>query len=98
MKEELIDGAPAGSIVACHASGWIQTDIFTKRFDHFVHFVKLSADNPVLLIVDGHFSHTKNLDAVDKAREHIVAIVTVLQLSVSHHILSTKCSHLMLVS
>ena len=30
---------------------------------------------PVLLIVDGH-SHTKNLDVVDKAREHSVAIVS----------------------
>jgi hypothetical protein len=29
MKEELMDGAPAGSISACHPSGWIQTHIFT---------------------------------------------------------------------
>jgi hypothetical protein len=38
MREELMDGAPAGSISACHPSGWNQTDIFTKWFDHFVHF------------------------------------------------------------
>jgi len=30
----------------------------------------------VLLIVDGHYSHTKNLDVVDKARKHNVAIVS----------------------
>jgi hypothetical protein len=30
MKEELMDGAPAGSISACHPSGWIQTVAFTK--------------------------------------------------------------------
>lgn len=36
MKEELLDGAPAGSILACHPSGWIQTDVFTKWFNHFV--------------------------------------------------------------
>lgn len=30
MKEELLDGAPAGSISACHPSGWIQTHIFTQ--------------------------------------------------------------------
>jgi len=76
MKQELMDGAPAGSISACHPSGWIQTDIFTKWFDHFVHYVKPSADDPVLLIVDGHYSHTRNLDVVDKAREHSVAIVS----------------------
>jgi hypothetical protein len=78
MKEEFLDGAPAGSILACHPSGWIQTDIFvfTKWFDHFVYFVKLSADVPVLLIVDGHYSHNKHLDVVDTAREHSVSIVS----------------------
>ena len=49
-----MDGARAGSNVTCHPSGWIQTDIFTKWFDHFVHFIKLLEDDPVLLIVDGH--------------------------------------------
>ena len=58
-KEELMDGALAASISACHPSGWIQKVMFTNWFDHSVHFVKLSADDPVLLIADGH-SHTKN--------------------------------------
>jgi hypothetical protein len=76
MKQEPTDGAPAGSNSACHPRGWIQTDIFTKWFDHFVHFVKPSADDPVLLIVDGHYSHIKNIDVVDKAREHSFSIVS----------------------
>jgi hypothetical protein len=29
-----------------------------------------------LLIVDSHYSNTKNLDVVDKAREHSVAIAS----------------------
>jgi hypothetical protein len=62
MKQEFMDGATMGSISACYPSGWIQTDIFTKWFDHFVHFIKPSADDPVLLIVDGHYSYTKNVD------------------------------------
>jgi len=41
MKEELMDGAPAGSISACHSSGWLQTDIFTKWCYHFFHFESL---------------------------------------------------------
>jgi metal-dependent hydrolase (beta-lactamase superfamily II) len=76
MKVELMDRAPAGSISACHPSGWVQTDIFTKWFDHFVYFVKPSADYPLWLIADGHYSHAKNLDVVDKARKHSVAIVS----------------------
>jgi len=57
----------------------------------FFHFIKHSADDTVLLIVDGHYSHTKNLDVVYKAREHSVTIVSL------HNILSTKCSRLVLV-
>jgi hypothetical protein len=34
------------------------------------------ADDPALLIVDGHYSYTKNLEMVDKARTHSVAIVS----------------------
>jgi len=30
VKEKLMDGAPAGSISACHPNGWIQTDLFTN--------------------------------------------------------------------
>jgi len=28
--------------LSCQPRGWIQTDIFPKWFDHFVHFIKLS--------------------------------------------------------
>jgi hypothetical protein len=51
-KEELMDGDPVGSVLAFHPSGWVQMDIFTKWLNHFVHFVKPSADDPVVPIVD----------------------------------------------
>jgi hypothetical protein len=41
MKQELMNGAPVGSISTCHPSGWIQKDIFTKWFDHFLRFESL---------------------------------------------------------
>ena len=71
-----MDGIPAGTISACHPSGWIQMDMFTKWFDHFVHCFKSAADDSVLLIVDGHYSHIKNLNVVDKATEHGVTIIS----------------------
>jgi hypothetical protein len=37
---------------------------------------KPSADEPVLLIVEGQYSQTTNLGVVDKARKHSVANVT----------------------
>jgi len=85
MKEKLMDGAPAGSVSSCHPSGCIQIDIFTKWLDHFFQFVKPSADDPVLLIFDARYSHTKNLDVVDKAKKHSVAIVS-LALHSTHKI------------
>ncbi|KAI8780679.1 tigger transposable element-derived protein 6, partial [Biomphalaria glabrata] len=69
MKMELMDGAPPGSIYACHKTGWIQLDLFTQWLQHFINFVKPSLLNPALLILDGHASHTKNLDAINLARQ-----------------------------
>ena len=57
MKAELKDGAPPGSEFACNPSGWMQTDIFMQWFDHFLKYAKPSAEDPVLLILDGHGSH-----------------------------------------
>jgi hypothetical protein len=42
----------------------------------FCSLRKPSADDTVFLIVDGHYSYTKYLGQVDKAREHSVAIVS----------------------
>ncbi|KAI8761706.1 tigger transposable element-derived protein 6 [Biomphalaria glabrata] len=42
MKMEQMDGAPPGSIYTCHKTGWIQLDLFTQWFRHFIHFVKPS--------------------------------------------------------
>ena len=35
MKAELMNGAPPGSIYACHKSGWMQLEIFVEWFKHF---------------------------------------------------------------
>jgi hypothetical protein len=69
MKAELLDKAPTGSIGAASKTGWINEDLFSKWFDHFLDFVQpKSKCSPVLLIMDGHSSHTKNLDIIEKAR------------------------------
>ena len=75
MKLELMDGAPAGAIWGCHPTGWIQTDLFTVWFDHFIQFTKPSVEDPVLLLLDGHYSHTRNIDIINKARDNNVKII-----------------------
>lgn len=58
-----MNGAPPGSIYDCHASGWIQTDLFKQYFRHFVQHVNPAEADPVLLMLDGNYSHT--LDVIN---------------------------------
>ena len=49
---------------------------FLTWLKHYVIFSHSSKENKSLLILDGHISHTKNLSAVNYAREKGVTIVT----------------------
>ena len=75
MNPQITKGAPPGSIFACHPSGWIQTNLFTLWFRHFLTKVNPSAENPALLILDGHHTHTKNIEVIELARDNHVTIV-----------------------
>lgn len=75
MSHQLEKGAPPGTIFAVHPSGWIQTNLFTMWFQHFVD-VMPTQDKPVLLILDGHYSHTQNINLIDLARKKHVSIVS----------------------
>lgn len=43
IKSELMIRVPPGAIAECHISGWGQTDIFTRWFEHFFQYTKPSA-------------------------------------------------------
>nr|CAI5860983.1 unnamed protein product [Callosobruchus analis] len=76
MTSTLMKGAPPGSIGRCHLSGWIQSNHFTEWFNHFVAKTTPTADEPVLLILDGHHSHTKNIEVIEIARKNFVTIIS----------------------
>lgn len=76
MNSQLEKGAPPGTVFAVHPSGWIQTHLFTMWLEHFVKFTKPTEEHPVLLVLDGHFSHTKNIDVIDLARANHITIVS----------------------
>jgi hypothetical protein len=48
MKQELMSGPSPGSIQACHPSGWIQSEIFTQCFLHFIKYTKPTKNDPVI--------------------------------------------------
>ena len=59
--KELMSGPQPGSIHACHPSGWIQSEIFSQWFLHIIKHTKPTKEDPVILVLDGHCSHTRNL-------------------------------------
>ncbi|KAJ4427571.1 hypothetical protein ANN_25219 [Periplaneta americana] len=77
MKAELLDAAPNGSLAVCHKSGWIQNERFVQWCHHILSNVKPTKDDPVILVLDGHYSHTRNVELLELARvngAHIVCL------------------------
>ena len=66
MKQELMNGTPPGSIHACHPSWWIQSGgSFHQTY---------KADKRIL-VLDGQYSQTRNLEVINLARENHVDII-----------------------
>jgi transposase len=77
IKPELLDRAPAGAIAGGSKNGWITSELFEKWFDHFLKAVHPEArSEKVLLILDGHSSHTRNINVINKARMSNVVLLS----------------------
>ena len=70
-----MDNAPPGAISVPYPSGWMQLDIFTQWFEHFLQHSNPTIEPPVLHVLDGHDTHTNNLAVIDLARARNVHIV-----------------------
>ncbi len=79
----LLKHAPPGSIASFHSSGWMQNDVFVKWFRHFVTHTNPTAENPILLLLDGHYCHTRNVEFLELAKEMHVCVIS----------LPPHCSH-----
>ena len=85
MKAELMNGAPLGSIYACHKSGWMQLEIFVEWFKLFLKSTGATKENPVFLILDSLSTHTMNMEVIDFARANGIVLLC----------LPPHCSHKM---
>ncbi|KAJ4451710.1 hypothetical protein ANN_03180, partial [Periplaneta americana] len=56
-------------------SGYISKDVFVRWLRHFIDTVRPSKEREVLLLLDGHSTHTRNLDSLDIARENGVIML-----------------------
>lgn len=68
-------GAPPNTKIFAHQSGWMQSEIFVEWFKHFLKYSKPTAEERVLLILDGHATHINNLDVLLLAKENYVDIL-----------------------
>lgn len=76
LNPSLMNGAPTGAVGEASKSGWITEAIFTKWFQHFLSTVQpQSHSEPVLLLMDGHASHTCNLNVIETARANNVQLL-----------------------
>lgn len=75
IKPELMDYAPNGSPAYAQDKGWMDREVFLKYLKYFFDQLRPTAQNPILLILDGHVSHTKSLNVINFAREnHIILL------------------------
>ena len=82
FRSHMLKGAPTGTKGDANPSGWINTEIFLKWFDHFVEYGHPSKDHPLLLIMDNHKTHI-SIELMDKAKDSNVVPLT----------LPPHCSH-----
>ena len=68
LADSLKEGVKNGTVFACTDSGWSDASVFLLWLQHFIRVVKPSQQNKVLLLLDGHTSHSKNLEAITLAR------------------------------
>ncbi|XP_072384750.1 uncharacterized protein [Diabrotica undecimpunctata] len=75
MNERLMVNAPNESVGEAQPNGWMNAELFLKWMHHFVQYSNPTAENPVLLILDGHASH-KDLDVIEFARKNNIHMLS----------------------
>jgi len=64
------------NIFAIHLAGFKQISL-QNGLNFFITCVKPTKENPSLLILDGHYTHTRNLDLIQKAIDCYVTILSI---------------------
>lgn len=75
MKEGLQKNGPTGAIYKCSKSGWITEELFTEWIRYFAAYTKSSKDDPVLLVLDNHSTHS-NLSTYNFCRENGIVVIS----------------------
>lgn len=75
VTDAMSKGAPPGSHVVAHPSGWMTRENFEVFLKHFIKFSKASREHRVLLVLDNHDSHiTPN--GINLCRQNGITLLT----------------------
>ena len=75
FKNHMQKGAPPGTMGTAHISGWSIANIFVQFLKHFIHRVKCTVDQKILLVLDNHESHI-SIEAITLAKKHGIIMLT----------------------
>ncbi|GFR85471.1 tigger transposable element-derived protein 6 [Elysia marginata] len=78
IADALKTGGPPGRHFECQEKGWMDSDlnVFVSWIQHFIRHVKPGETNPILLILDGHVSHTSNLKAIQITKANNIVMLS----------------------
>ncbi|KAG5868824.1 hypothetical protein JTB14_022574 [Gonioctena quinquepunctata] len=69
MENELLDGAPAGTLGIVQESRWMTTEVFLKWLKHSQTYATASLEDKLILIMDDNASHER-IHALNSAEEN----------------------------
>ncbi|XP_045461681.1 uncharacterized protein LOC123671731 [Harmonia axyridis] len=75
MTPTLEKDGPTGAIYKCSDNGWINEELFLQWLKHFTQYAKPSAEEPILLILDNHASHS-SLAIFEYCKENYVHMLS----------------------
>lgn len=75
MSPNLTKGGPPNAIYHCSDNGWITEELFIVWLHHFILHAKPTKEDPVLLVMDNHKTHT-TLAAYNLCKENGIIVVT----------------------
>ncbi|XP_011860377.1 PREDICTED: tigger transposable element-derived protein 6-like, partial [Vollenhovia emeryi] len=78
LNDALKKGAPPNTEFGCSKNGWITSELFVQWLQHFIKCTRLEKSDrkQILLVLDGHSTHTKNLEAIQMARDYGIVMLS----------------------
>lgn len=77
FQSHMMNNASEGSLGLVSDNGWMTTEEFISVLEHFVKYVHLSRNYPVILEMGNHESH-HSLNTLIYAKEHHIHVITLV--------------------